>query len=145
MEPPRCRIERRSVVRRVLIGQLADASGVTATTLRFYEANGLLEAERDCHGYRRYQTSTLQRLARIKALRDAGWSIAQIGQLDRLLESAALGDEVWPDDAAEWIQRLDERLVALQRVRRALESFPVEPPPDSLVSRVRQNLDVDLD
>lgn len=90
----------------MLIGQLAEASGIAATTLRFYEADSLLESERDCHGYRRYDASLLQRLTRIRAVRTAGWSVAEIGQLGHLLETAAHRGGVWPGDVAAFCNNL---------------------------------------
>lgn len=129
----------------MLIGQVAEISGVAAATLRYYEANGLLESERDGRGYRCYDISTLQRLTRIRALRAAGWSITDIGELDRLLKSAALGGEVCRDELAGWIQQLDNKLVALRRVRFAIESILIESFPELPASHVGQDLDFDLD
>jgi hypothetical protein len=49
------------------ISQLADATGVPATTLRFYESAGLLPAERTAAGYRLYHQDAIERLAFIGA------------------------------------------------------------------------------
>jgi DNA-binding transcriptional MerR regulator len=38
----------------VLIGELAQRTGVSQRSLRYYEQQGLLSADRDVHGYRRY-------------------------------------------------------------------------------------------
>ncbi|WP_244318556.1 MerR family DNA-binding transcriptional regulator [Streptomyces brevispora] len=45
------------------ISQLAERSGVPATTLRFYETAGLLPAERTPAGYRLYGQDAVDRLA----------------------------------------------------------------------------------
>lgn len=49
------------------ISQLAERSGVPATTLRFYEDAGLLRAERTPSGYRIYGEDAVDRLAFISS------------------------------------------------------------------------------
>ena len=43
-------------------------------SLRYHEQQGLLSAERDVHGYRRYGPDSVHTVARIRALLDAGLS-----------------------------------------------------------------------
>ena len=65
------------------INQVAAETGLTARTIRYYEEMGLLEpAARSDGDYRLYDDSDLERLQFIRNLRDdAGFSLAQIGQL----------------------------------------------------------------
>ena len=65
------------------INQVAAETGLTARTIRYYEEMGLLEpAARSDGDYRLYDDSDLERLQFIRDLRDdAGFSLAQIGQL----------------------------------------------------------------
>lgn len=65
------------------IGEVAERLGTTPRTIRYYEEIGLLEpAARSDGDYRLYDASDLDRLAFIRSLRDdAGFSLAQIGQL----------------------------------------------------------------
>ena len=45
------------------IGELAERSGIPASTIRYYEREGLLpKAQRGANGYRVYQASALDRL-----------------------------------------------------------------------------------
>ncbi len=61
------------------IGETAEAAGMTAKTLRFYEDRGLLPAvERDPNGYRDYGREELVRLDFIRRARMAGLTLAQI-------------------------------------------------------------------
>ncbi|MFE1572968.1 helix-turn-helix domain-containing protein [Comamonas odontotermitis] len=63
------------------IGEVARRSGLTAATLRYYEAQGLISS---CarHGLRRqYQPQVLQQLAMIALGRTAGFSLAEIRQM----------------------------------------------------------------
>lgn len=63
----------------MLIGELADAGGVTSQAVRFYERKGLLpEAERGANGYRVYDQSALTRLRFINVAQAAGLSLSEI-------------------------------------------------------------------
>lgn len=64
------------------IGELAQRSGTTAKTLRFYEQAGLLlEPERTPAGYRVYEESVVDRLRFVKAAQAAGLSLAEIREI----------------------------------------------------------------
>jgi MerR family transcriptional regulator, repressor of the yfmOP operon len=65
------------------INEVAAETGLTTRTIRYYEELGLLEpAARSEGDYRLYDASDLARLQFIRSLRDdAGFSLAQIGQL----------------------------------------------------------------
>ena len=65
------------------IQEVASEVGLTARSIRYYEEVGLLEpAGRSEGDYRLYDASDLERLRYIRSLRDdAGFSLAQIGQL----------------------------------------------------------------
>jgi DNA-binding transcriptional MerR regulator len=70
--------------RRLLrINEVAAETGLTTRAIRYYEEMGLLEpAARSEGDYRLYDESDLERLQFIRSLRDdAGFSLAQIGQL----------------------------------------------------------------
>jgi len=63
------------------ISQLAKRSGVPASTLRFYEENGLI-ASIGRRGLRRlFDTGVLERLALIALGRAAGFSLAEIARM----------------------------------------------------------------
>ena len=65
------------------INEVAAETGLTTRAIRYYEEVGLLEpAARSEGDYRLYDESDLERLRYIRSLRDdAGFSLAQIGQL----------------------------------------------------------------
>ena len=63
------------------IGDVVRRSGLAASTLRYYEAQGLISAA-GRHGLRRqYQPQVLQQLALITLGRTAGFSLAEIGRM----------------------------------------------------------------
>lgn len=78
--PPSDAPSERSLLR---IQEVAAETGLTTRAIRYYEEMGLLEpAARSEGDYRLYDPSDLERLRYIRSLRDdAGFSLAQIGQL----------------------------------------------------------------
>ncbi|WP_233345013.1 MerR family transcriptional regulator [Burkholderia cepacia] len=64
------------------IGELAKLSGLTASRIRFYEAEGLLTAvERGTNGYRDYGEDAVWMLEIIAGAQRAGFSLEQIRHL----------------------------------------------------------------
>ncbi len=63
----------------MLIGELAARSGVSARSLRYYEAQGPLTAERGGNGYRDYPESAVERAAAIQSLFGMGFSRDIVG------------------------------------------------------------------
>jgi DNA-binding transcriptional MerR regulator len=83
------------------IGQLAAYAGVTVRAVRHYHQIGLLpEPERDASGYRRYGTTAVVSLLKIRTLADAGVPLSEV---------VALLD-AGPGAFAEAIDRIDQRL-----------------------------------
>lgn len=69
------------------VAELAEAAGVGVDTVRFYQARGLIAAPIRRGRFAIYTSDHLERLRRIRALLEAGFSLAQIR---RLLESEAV-------------------------------------------------------
>ncbi|MEV5239471.1 MerR family transcriptional regulator [Streptomyces cinnamoneus] len=63
------------------IGELAERTGVSERSLRYYEKQGLLAAERTPGGHREFGEWAVDRVIRIQALFAAGLSSAKIAQL----------------------------------------------------------------
>lgn len=51
------------------IGELAQHSGVAASTIRFYESKGLLKSDRRSNGYRQYNSHSLRQIQLISSLK----------------------------------------------------------------------------
>lgn len=63
------------------IGELAGRSGLAPSRIRFYEASGLISAQRQANGYRRYTEQALQTLSIISCAQHAGFSLEEIRRL----------------------------------------------------------------
>ncbi|MFJ1701997.1 MerR family transcriptional regulator [Kitasatospora sp. NPDC088346] len=77
------------------IGEVAEASGLTAHTLRWYERIGLLDpVDRSYSGQRRYSDADLSRLAFLGRLRLTGMPVAD---MLRYVELVRAGDHTYDD------------------------------------------------
>ncbi|MEU0203272.1 MULTISPECIES: MerR family transcriptional regulator [unclassified Streptomyces] len=63
------------------IGELARRTGVSERSLRYYEQQGLLTAERTPGGHREYPDKAVDRVVRIQELYAAGLCSAKIAEL----------------------------------------------------------------
>ncbi len=73
------------------IGAVADATGVPAQTIRFYERKGLLpQPRRGPNGYREYDASTLNRLRFIRTAQAAELTLVEIASILDLREEGAV-------------------------------------------------------
>lgn len=66
-------------VKQMLIGEVAQQSGIPAKTLRYYEDIGLLDPpERTTSGYRRFDSDVLERLTFITSSQALGLTLGEI-------------------------------------------------------------------
>lgn len=73
------------------IGELADAAGVAAQTIRFYERKGLLpQPRRRPNDYRDYDASLLVRIAFIRTAQTAGLTLTEIGSITDLRDDGTV-------------------------------------------------------
>ncbi len=63
------------------VSEIAEAAGVAVDTVRFYQGRGLLPAPERRGRFAIYTEQHLERLRRIRALLDSGFSLAQIRKL----------------------------------------------------------------
>jgi DNA-binding transcriptional MerR regulator len=71
------------------VGELAEATGVSVQTIRFYERRGLLPAPRRLQsGYRDYPAETARTVLRIKRMQEVGFTLRELGRFLRSLEAA---------------------------------------------------------
>jgi DNA-binding transcriptional MerR regulator len=71
------------------IGTLAQATGLSRDTLRFYERQGLLQARRQANGYRDYPPEAVEWLGYIRTAQRLGFSLQEIAASLEDVERAA--------------------------------------------------------
>ncbi|QBI51888.1 MerR family transcriptional regulator [Streptomonospora litoralis] len=99
----------------MLIGKLAEASGVSPRSLRYYEEQGLIRSDRTFGGWRDFDPSTVERVVMIQHLFAAGLSSLTIGELLPCLEAS-------PEERTGVMERLlAEEVERLEAKRRDLD------------------------
>ena len=101
-------------MRALTIGELARATGVTHSALRYWEEQGLLPTPARVAGKRRYPESSVTLVAEILLLQDAGFTHREIAAV---LASRAGGDTGWRELHERKLAELDERLARIQAAR----------------------------
>lgn len=134
------------------IGELAKASGIATSRIRFYETMGLIEPrDRTEAGYRRYDDEALQTLEIISHAQAAGFTLSEI----KSLLSTSAPDHDWDrprllaalHEKAAAIEALQQRLIqARRRLRKVIAD--IESKPDDLscvdnADRIMQELRLD--
>ncbi|MFD4644637.1 MerR family transcriptional regulator [Lentzea sp. NPDC058436] len=69
------------------IGELSQASGVSARSLRYYEEQGLIRSTRSAGGWRDFDPSAVERVVMIQHLFAAGLCSVTVGELLPCLEA----------------------------------------------------------
>lgn len=106
------------------IGALADATGVPAKTLRYWEAEGLLhEPDRTPSGYRDYPPHAAARVAFIRHAQAAGLTLRQIGQVVAIRDEGQAPCAHAADLVDERLGDVEQRLHELQKTRRTLREL----------------------
>ncbi len=100
------------------VGQLSTRSGVAVSALHFYEAQGLIQAQRSPGNQRRYARETLRRVGFIRASQAVGIPLRAIKEaLDLLPEGRTPNRADWARLSANWRADLDQRISHLQALR----------------------------
>jgi MerR family transcriptional regulator, redox-sensitive transcriptional activator SoxR len=106
----------------VTIGALSERTGVAPSALRYYEAEGLLHAQRSDGGQRRYTRDAIRRVSFIRVAQQVGLSLEEIrNALSSLPESRTPNQRDWERLSNSWRPRLDAQIVMLERLRDRLD------------------------
>lgn len=107
----------------MLIGEVAQRSGISARMLRHYDRIGLVSpTERTTGGYREYSENDLRRLFHVEGLRSLGMSLAQIADAieDREFDPAVM--------VADVIERTQEQITQAQELVQRLQEVQATAP-----------------
>ena len=106
------------------ISELAAASGVPATTLRYYESVGLVTAKRGPGRYRDYDVDALAQLSFVEAAKQLDISLPEIVNLLTVIEAESCTQvrEVLHPRLQQRLLEVDKRLASLRLLRDRLEA-----------------------
>jgi DNA-binding transcriptional MerR regulator len=108
------------------IGELAQRTGVSERSLRYYEEQGMLAAGRTDGGHRDYPDAAVDRVIRIQELYAAGMHSKKIAQLLPCMRDAdggpsEIADAQLVEDLVDERERIDRMIVDLARSRAVLD------------------------
>jgi len=106
------------------IGEAASASGVSAKSIRYYEAAGLIAtAGRTGGGYRVYTQADLYVLCFIKRARDLSFSIERIRRLLDLWQDKSRASRDVKRLALDHVAEITAKIAAMRAVRDAVQEL----------------------
>lgn len=109
-------------IRSLNIGQVAQASGVSAKMIRHYEEIGLMpRAKRTHSNYRTYSEADVHTLRFIRQARTLGFPIGAIGKLLTLWRDHRRPSRKVKELALAHVQELEARIAELQTMKHTLE------------------------
>ena len=109
---------RPAVDEELTIGAVSERTGVATSALRFYEAQGLIFADRSEGGQRRYARDTLRRVSFVRIAQQVGLSLEEIRTaLASLPDNRTPTTRDWERLSTSWRPRIDAQIALLERLR----------------------------
>ena len=102
------------------IGDVAEASGLPAKTIRYYEDIGLIRPARGLNGYRDFADSDVHKLAFLARARSLGFSIRECRTLLSLYEDRERASADVKALAEAHLRRIDRKIAELAGLRGTL-------------------------
>jgi DNA-binding transcriptional MerR regulator len=105
------------------IGNVAERTGVSVATIRYYESIGLLaRPARSAAGYRRYTDATVEELRFIRKAQALGFSLEEIAEILKVSRTGKAPCAQVLDLARQHLAAVEERIRQLQRFREQLSA-----------------------
>ena len=105
------------------IGQMARRTGLAVSAIRFYETEGLISANRNRGGHRRFARAQVRRVSFILIAQQFGLTLPQIKNvLSALPDSRTPTAKDWALISKDLRTYLDKRITDLERMRDSLDS-----------------------
>lgn len=105
------------------IGELAERTGVSVRSVRYYEQQGLLSTRRTANGYREFDDGDLRVVDQIRQLLGIGFTLEDARPFVECLQSGAPTGDSCPDSVGVYrrkLAELDDQLAELGRRRTEL-------------------------
>lgn len=109
----------------MLIGQLAQRTGFTRDTIRFYEKHGLIEVPRKArrdNNYKEYPDDVLDRLLTIKRIKGMGFTLNETQEILDLVDMDKATCATMADKVNDKVAVIEQKIAELIRLRETLRS-----------------------
>ncbi len=103
------------------IGEVARRAGLRTSALRYYESVGLLPKPARVHGQRRYDSTVIQHLAVLHLAQEAGFTVAEIGELFNGFTADTPPAVRWEALARRKLGEVEVLIQRAQRMKQVLE------------------------
>ncbi|MBV7393693.1 redox-sensitive transcriptional activator SoxR [Mameliella sediminis] len=104
------------------ISHVAQRTGLAASAIRHYEAEGLVFPDRNAGGQRRYRAADIRRLSFVMIAQQLGFTLAEIrAEMDRLPRDRAPAKADWSRISRRFGRVLDARIARMQALRDRLD------------------------
>jgi MerR family redox-sensitive transcriptional activator SoxR len=103
------------------IGELSLASGLPASTIRYWEKVGVLPQPARISGQRRYATDAVHRLAMLRLAQACGFRLEEIRRLLHGFDPDVAPRRRWRELARAKQQELDGQIARLRAMRRLVD------------------------
>lgn len=113
------------MVKHMQIGEVAERTGLSLRTIRYYEEVGLITpSARSQGGFRLYDDVDLSRLELIMQMKPLGFQLDQMRQLIATLDNTVTGgDSAGVDELRQFSESAEERCVELREKLEVAERF----------------------
>ncbi|MFM9372179.1 MerR family transcriptional regulator [Streptomyces sp. Da 82-17] len=108
------------------IGELAQRTGASRRSIRYYEQQGLLEAHRAGNGWRVYEASAVHRVLNVRELIGAGLTVDDIRQVTPCLDMKTEEFLACQDGSDEILATYEGRLAAVEAKAAELARYRAE-------------------
>jgi MerR family redox-sensitive transcriptional activator SoxR len=104
------------------IGEAARLAGVPASTLRYWETEGLLQAPGRVGGKRRYDREGLRQIEMVALAKRAGFTLAEIRVILSGVSGQTPPSEIWRGLASAKLPEVEQTLAEAEAMKSILEA-----------------------
>jgi DNA-binding transcriptional MerR regulator len=128
------------------IGEVANESGLSVKTVRYYEEIGLLSptVERSESGYRLFNSSVLTRLSFVKRAKSLGLSLSEIREILEIRDLGQLPCGEVKQCLLSKVEAINQQIVALETLRGELNEllahWQEQPSPNQAAQTICPNI-----
>src|SRR5215212_3541817 len=106
----------------ISIGTVVERTGISASTLRYWESIGLLPAPQRMGGRRRYDAAALRQLEVIALAKQVGFSLAEIRMILDGISTEEPPSKLWRELAKEKLPAVETTLLQAMAMKGVLEA-----------------------